>query len=1445
MSQISAPRENKLKSCLIALIIVLQASIFIPPAAANGGIVQTFNQGFAEVVLPMQGDTTASAIVNLPRNTTFSTASFEISTYHPDSVTTSPGKVWLDVDEDGFWEWAWNGTGHGDMSHQTVFSDGSSNSSINIASNSSVGQGFILPPAASISSTSMNLSFIPEIGGGFWNIGSITDMNLANTDSDSLPEAIVLNSTSAGKTVGIFEWDSSGSTLISNWVATCENATDIRVADIDNDGIDDIGIFDSSEMQMCIHFTGSGLGGVSNVSLPSGSVDAYLSDLDGDGHADLVSANSNGDLNIRPWDSSQSEFGENQTQMIEGNETAGAPAQLAGLITGEFHGVGNGSSVVVFDAMGHATMWNWSSSSWMGPLNSFDGIKAGALIHDFDSNGYNDIIGMADGMITLTTYNGTGWNSTTVLTAAVDTSVIGDYDGNGNLEIVTPNPGSSDGSDSTFTGSLELRHLNGTSIDVTSPYTLQPWTSPKQVLLADLNGDGADEHIVAAGESQQGIFVSAWHSMSIDADNNSVPEATVYGYSGDGQNGLDPLNWMDMENNISQAISPQLMALGIAEDDYGNELAYISPNISANGNGTAIMHDLEVLYDVTLTIDKNPHISENLTNVFNQKMQGGNGTFNVGLPFNSTGSGNIKLSNMLAIWEPGAPNLAVPVQPQLQLDMVNTTGVFFHWQNITMWGEDLLGFQVFRTTAGGEFNFTAPLITSMLNLTNDFTVVVGQSYDYAVRSTHHYGITSNLSDRLTVTIPYPGPPADVQGISAVNVQNDTGGQIQVSWNENSDSVHNYLIYVHDLGSNGPTSFSQLGAAKTVSAGTNSTIVTDSSTVYDGVGNVIVEGAPLQHSTAYWVAVIAANQYGNQSDSAESIGPVYARNDTVMSSSISVDVIITDAVSGETVNKLVRQSSYSNGTKLTVSSTLTLDGNLASNQSVVVQITDGQTWLNYSGLTDVDGKFTPIDNQQFSNVIGQSTFGGEITVSSTYAGTLGSPSQQTIDSATHSSIHTVDVHATLSLLDDDIEVSLDGTAVMQLRMKTVNSDDQSLLEGTKLLWSVGNGSESPSGNGEVTIDSIGEGSAAILLSEGGWFNASFNPPSWLIINPSEDNPDGEPWVSATIRPYPYNNNNGNDNQSDNNQTQEEIYQPVVNCESWEISNLYTQNESEVECTVTNPNSMPINIDWSSDLWTSNEELNVNPSVITLEIPAGNSRTFDLTSSPSANLTQGAGSYNFVIEGTVSAVGFSDIVLEHTVEYSIVDDIGTPVDIGDNSTGINSNDSDSKSSSDDTMIMNILLGSIGAVVGIIAIVMVIARFTRDDDEDWDEDDLEFEDPDFTYGNSSKSSEMPSGRSLDEIKPEKRRPRGPITVEEITEEEAAEDNPFDISREKETFEEEEYEEYEEEYEEYEEEYEEYEEQDDGISTDDDGTEWWEDDDGVWWYRTTEMEDWAEYQE
>ena len=37
-----------------------------------------------------------------------------------------------------------------------------------------------------------------------------------------------------------------------------------------------------------------------------------------------------------------------------------------------------------------------------------------------------------------------------------------------------------------------------------------------------------------------------------------------------------------------------------------------------------------------------------------------------------------------------------------------------------------------------------------------------------------------------------------------------------------------------------------------------------------------------------------------------------------------------------------------------------------------------------------------------------------------------------------------------------------------------------------------------------------------------------------------------------------------------------------------------------------------------------------------------------------------------------------------------------------------------------------------------------------------------------------------------------------------------------------------------------------DDGVTVDEDGTEWWEDtDDGIWYYRTPDMDDWEVFEE
>ena len=77
------------------------------------------------------------------------------------------------------------------------------------------------------------------------------------------------------------------------------------------------------------------------------------------------------------------------------------------------------------------------------------------------------------------------------------------------------------------------------------------------------------------------------------------------------------------------------------------------------------------------------------------------------------------------------------------------------WDDIFTFGVDLMGFEVFKTVNGTDFDYTSPFDTPTMNMSVDPEVSPGDVYDYRVRSNHQFGVTSNLSNILTVTIPYP------------------------------------------------------------------------------------------------------------------------------------------------------------------------------------------------------------------------------------------------------------------------------------------------------------------------------------------------------------------------------------------------------------------------------------------------------------------------------------------------------------------------------------------------------------------------------------------------------------------------------------------------------------------------------------------------------------------
>ena len=108
---------------------------------------------------------------------------------------------------------------------------------------------------------------------------------------------------------------------------------------------------------------------------------------------------------------------------------------------------------------------------------------------------------------------------------------------------------------------ISHRTINSSALGTTSPMSLEPWSMPQHIITMDMDGDGVLEQVVMAGELTKGVFISAWNSISLDANGDGNVEIEHSGYAGDGSNGLDGLTIMDDNNAISTQINPVLLTL--------------------------------------------------------------------------------------------------------------------------------------------------------------------------------------------------------------------------------------------------------------------------------------------------------------------------------------------------------------------------------------------------------------------------------------------------------------------------------------------------------------------------------------------------------------------------------------------------------------------------------------------------------------------------------------------------------------------------------------------------------------------------------------------------------------------------------------------------------------------------------------------------------------------
>ncbi|HIF90818.1 MAG TPA: hypothetical protein EYQ58_04695, partial [Candidatus Poseidoniales archaeon] len=228
----------------IALLVLNPWAAVLVSANGTTGSVNVFAGGFSNVEVNLQGSTTNNtSAIEIPRNVTFNSASFLIEA---DASETSPGSVWLDIDQDGSNEWAFTGTGYGNFAHQNTFNDSSTYKVLpSNGSNWSTSDPILLPHSASLYTADMNMSFSPQLSGGMLQVGQLLDMVIGDVNNDSNDDVVLLsnsnntigigsnnstgvgsnNSTGISTAISIVTWNATSGLTNTSWVSTCDNAT--------------------------------------------------------------------------------------------------------------------------------------------------------------------------------------------------------------------------------------------------------------------------------------------------------------------------------------------------------------------------------------------------------------------------------------------------------------------------------------------------------------------------------------------------------------------------------------------------------------------------------------------------------------------------------------------------------------------------------------------------------------------------------------------------------------------------------------------------------------------------------------------------------------------------------------------------------------------------------------------------------------------------------------------------------------------------------------------------------------------------------------------------------------------------------------------------------------------------------------------------------------------
>ncbi|MGB2183467.1 MAG: FG-GAP-like repeat-containing protein, partial [Candidatus Poseidoniaceae archaeon] len=1159
------------KKTLILVVLFLTPIFFVPQSFASGTTqVNTFAGGANSITVTSDGNNTSSLLqIDIERNVTFQDASFVVE---GQSAADTPGSVWINSST-GDTIWTFSGVGYGDLAHQNSFQTGATFDTIQLNNSSSMPSPILLPKNATIQSSQANITYSPQIDGQYIPVGAVRHMMLGDSNGDNLTDAFVFSTTNSttGVNTGFAVVESNQTTMQYNltaWTSTCINSDQMRIADMNNDSHDDVVTFSAGSSMMCIHYyntTTMAYDPSFSVNITSSPIDVQIADMNGDGFPDFITIHGysgEGLVSLTLFNGSSDVVRQDDDIPIFRWNFGQGRTSMRSLRVDDFFDR-NETVIIVSDAWNDATEVTYDAQTRQLNANivKFRNLTEGSIAGDFDGDGDIDFLTPKETESVLVINNQTAWEQV-ILLDVLDTTnaTVFDHNNDGSISLLTPNPQFGDGNSATIEGNIGIRSITATGLGTPSLSPLTPYSVPRDVQVADINQDGLMDQFVLAGETLQGVFIGAWHNVSLDTDVDGDDDLWAEGYSSTTIPHIGVLTIIDGNDVIRDTVSPYIPAYPGISDGYGIEMVTNLMSISSNSKGIANFTDLDIAYDIEFSVKTSTGTIGSLSNSLNQQMLPGSGSFTVTLPVETTKAGQFDAIYLSMNYTLGAPNLALPPTPLLSVQSLTETGVTIEWQALSEFGSDLQEFQVFRMSSTTSYDYTSPYeIVIGQNSFTDSNVDIGSTYGYIVRSIHSYGIVSNLSQALEVTIPNPSAPSAVTNVQLVDLDTETASApLKVMWDASTDpGVVEYMIYVatSDLNASGlnnaltsSKAYSIGGvtyqAAATVSSSTTEAEISLTSEYADVSGTTSSES--IQDGQQYWVAVAAIDTYDNATLPLPFAGPTTVFNNTYIDSQLELTVTSGPTSASENVlesNSQMLVSVYAHylddsqqnvaienaQLEMTMTygtDTLVLNGQSDSNgQWVVIDVdslhdaTIPQTLLDYSanpdGVVSIDVSMQAIeivDTQPYSSATTSDSMGTAISVE------LEGPASP-VDMDANDAI---DINITLSAVD------------------SANPAHQASLEGTTILWEAFNdSSQNASMSGSETI-STGKIRIASSFENMSRIEFTVDPGSRIIF--------GTTTFTVSLNEYTVPTQNNETNETETEWVPTSIQSVTIACES---------------------------------------------------------------------------------------------------------------------------------------------------------------------------------------------------------------------------------------------------------------------------------------------------------